>query len=114
MCQVVFFKMHSYFLTNLEYRQSYLDCKKRFDYDQFQEYDSKCKADGRYPYNITATNFARYMAIPTVVYEQNYPSTSRISVGYCVGHITLAIINLIIQYIIVTDCVIPVLSDPKL
>lgn len=31
MCQVVFFKMHSYFLTNMELRKSYHECQIRFN-----------------------------------------------------------------------------------
>lgn len=54
------------------------------------------------------------MAIPTVVYESKFPSTLSINLIYCVGHISLAIINLTIQYITVTDSIIPVIQDTKI
>ena len=92
-CQVTFFKMHSYMLTNMELRNAHINAKNRFSAAEFKKYDSNNKSRGLYPYNITFKNYLRYLIIPSVVYEQDFPSTKKFNFCYFLGHFIFGVAN---------------------
>lgn len=68
---------------------------------------------GLYPYNITLKNYLRYLVIPSVIYEQDFPSTKKFNVFYFIGHTTLALMNLCLQMLIYTDHILPIIQNKE-
>jgi hypothetical protein len=94
--QIVFFKMHSYLMTNLEYRDILISQQSRLQPLNFKAVMDNNKKLRRYPYNVTLKDYLRYLCIPTVVYEQNFPSTHSFNVLYFGGHLCFSLGNILI------------------
>lgn len=92
-CQVTFYKMHSYMLTNMELRNAHISSKARLSASEFKKQSTSSQERGLYPYNITFSNYLRYLLIPSVVYEQEFPSTKRFNFVYFLGHFVFALAN---------------------
>lgn len=56
----------------------------------------------------------RYLAIPGVVYEERFPTTKKFRPIYFLGHTTLLLMNLWVQFILLTDNILPILQNPLL
>jgi hypothetical protein len=56
----------------------------------------------------------RYLAIPGVVYEERFPTTKKFRPMYFLGHCTLLLMNLWVQYILLTDNILPIFQNPLL
>lgn len=63
---VVFFKMHSYTVSNIEYHRIYTENLKKGVKPGKEEY----------PHNITLRNFVVYLAMPTFIYKSSYPRSN--------------------------------------
>ena len=113
-CLIVGFKMHSYLLTNLEYRESYQNTKRRLSESEFRKVEERSKSKGFYPYNITAANYLRYLSIPGVVYEQNFPTSEKFNPLYFLGHVSFLIGNLLVQYTLFSTSIAPIVRNEKL
>ena len=113
-CHIVFFKMHSYLLTNLDLREAYFNQKSALKPDQFKQTNDSNAKNFKYPYNITMKDYIRYLIIPGVVYEEKFPTTPKFKPVYFLGHATLVIMNIFVQYILFTDNVLPILENPHL
>jgi len=63
---IIFFKMHSYTVSNIEYHRIYMENMKK-----------GIKGDKNdYPNNITLRNFITYLAMPTFIYKNSYPRST--------------------------------------
>ena len=80
-------------LTNMELRNAHISAKNRLSAAEYKKYDANNKARGLYPYNINVKNYLRYLIIPSVVYEQDFPSTKKFNFGYFLGHFLFALAN---------------------
>lgn len=111
--QIVFLKMHSYLETNLGYREALLSQQERLLPKNLKTLFENNEKLLRYPHNITVKNYLRFLCIPTVVYEQNFPSTNKFRITYFLGHACFSVGNILIQYQIVTDEVFSFLNSEK-
>ena len=86
---VIFFKMHSYTVSNINYREEYLEKLRKGIKINLTEY----------PNNITLKNFITYLAMPTFIYKSVYPrSNNKFSIKYFLNKFIIAIL-LIVNYI---------------
>jgi hypothetical protein len=77
----------------MEYRNIYIENKQRLSASDFKKQDAYNQEKKLYPYNITFSNYCRYLLIPGVVYEQDFPSTLRFNIFYFMGHFIFAFAN---------------------
>ena len=91
---IYYFKMHSYFLVNRDYRNEYLD---------------KCenKPLSSYPNNIIPQNFFYFLCAPTLVYQDNYPRSDKFRFKYFLAKSISGIICLFIIFFLYFDFIQP-------
>eukprot|EP01022_Parablepharisma_sp_SALTPOND_P008111 TRINITY_DN135223_c1_g1_i1.p2 TRINITY_DN135223_c1_g1~~TRINITY_DN135223_c1_g1_i1.p2 ORF type:complete len:437 (-),score=15.82 TRINITY_DN135223_c1_g1_i1:3389-4591(-) len=108
---IIFFKMHSYTVTNLEYHEKYIESLKKGIKPALNEY----------PNNITLKNYVEYLAMPTFVYKSSYPrSPTGFRVSYFLSKLCLALFLIVFFilsvlqikiYLIFTEYVFPTISE---
>ncbi len=101
-CQtfIHYFKMHSYFLVNLEYKENYYN----------NQIDNQNANNEKYPNNLTIRNFLYFLACPTFVYQDSYPRKDQFSLKYFSYKLISGLITLVLMYLIYTEYVRPELS----
>jgi len=83
---VIFFKMHSYTVSNLEYHAEYIEKHKKGIVPNKDEY----------PNNINFKNYLIYLAMPTFVYKCHYPrSETKFRFTYFVSKLGLALLLIV-------------------
>jgi len=97
-CQVTFYKMHSYFCTNLHLQSRYLESIRQGQ-EACREVSATRQATRKgsgvcYPANVTVKDFALFMLTPSVVYEPKFPRTSSFRPLYFLGHLSMILANL--------------------
>ncbi|KAJ3002016.1 hypothetical protein HKX48_002568, partial [Thoreauomyces humboldtii] len=72
-----------------------------------------CKGSTMFPENVTFANFADYLLVPSLVYELEYPRTSRIRPWYLVEKMIGAFGILMLLYVTIEHFIYPVLNNLK-
>lgn len=93
---VHFMKMHSYTNTNRDYRRQAKEAKAKSE-----------KPLTSYPANVNLKNFAHFMLIPVLVYEESYPLLERRDYKYLGKTIINFWVCFLAMYLISTDYIIP-------
>jgi hypothetical protein len=91
-CIVHFFKMHSYSMTNRDYREDYL-----------KKINTGEPRISSYPENINFTNFMYFLRAPTFIYEENYPRTPSFRISYFILKLLKALFSITLMYYIYTE-----------
>ena len=71
------------------------------------------KADSsvkQYPENVTLIDYFLFLATPTLVYEANFPRRASFRPLYFLGHTLMAFANIFIQYMVVTEDIVPLVK----
>ncbi len=92
-CMIHFFKMHSYTVTNRDFRENYLLSKKNDNVERISSY----------PDNINFKNFFYFLLCPTFVYQESYPQTEKFRIKYFTFKVLKAFLSLITLYYIYTE-----------
>ena len=94
---VLVMKMHSYTVMNRDLRKNYLESVRR-----------ETNPLSIYPQNITLRDFTLFMWMPVLVYECSYPRwPEKRRYGYIIKKCIFAIGLIFLQYILMSDYVIP-------
>ena len=87
-----FMKMHSYLRINQE-----LQLAHAADHDA-----------NRYPSNVTFSNFCKFLIIPALVYEPEFPQMRRFRPAYFWQKFGLMVLRLFSLYILISDFLLPI------
>lgn len=96
---VHFMKMHSYTNTNRDYRHQANEAKAKGE-----------KPLTSYPANINLRNFAHYMLVPVLVYDEKYPLKEKRDYLYLAYTGAATLLVLLAMYLISTEYIVPIIE----
>jgi len=119
---ILLMKMHSYIMTNREYDKEYLQNKTspasstttpsaNGDEEDSDDEKKKKKKTVKYPENVTFMNYLDFLLVPTLVYEQEYPRTQNIRIGYFIEKLFSFIGLWAVLHVLVENYIVPVLEN---
>lgn len=116
-------KQHSYTSYNLELAYKNVRLNKLIDLqkkeDSSEDYEGEIielekeltKDTVSFPNNITVWNFTDYLLIPTLVYELEYPRTSRFRLWFFVERAFTCILSIGLLYFVIEHWVNPIIEE---
>ncbi|KAF9175501.1 hypothetical protein BGX21_005514 [Mortierella sp. AD011] len=76
--------------------------------------DLRCQSGELWPANVTIANFVDYLIIPTLIYELQYPRTSRIRPKYVFEKVVATFGTFTLLYLTTEHYIYPVVLDPTI
>ena len=93
---VHYMKMHSFSVTNRDYRTQAKEAKL-----------SDTKPLSNYPHNLTLSNYTEFLWTPVLTYSETYPRLATRDYGYILKKCVVTLLNIMAAYMIHTDYILP-------